>query len=80
MDDNSERRHQREVRTTQDRITVIDSKRLEQTKRDQQARREEFQRKSDLQALKWDMTVQKATPDQVLSGLSAVKAPLPPMA
>ena len=43
-------------------------------------RRDEFQLKSKIEALSWEMSVKKADPQLVRSGLQAINAPTPAIA
>ena len=62
---------------TQARITGLEQKKRAEELKEERARCNDFTLKSNLESLKWEMSVKKSDPGHVREGLSSIKAPVP---
>ena len=64
---------------TQGRLDKLSSARADRQRKVEREIHDEFQLKSNLENLKWEMSIKNANPDRVRQGLGGIRAPIPSM-
>ena len=77
LDEDKWSRNQKGSLETQARLSSLEERKRAELQREERNLRSEFQLKSNLEELKWNVSVKKSDPGHVRQGLTAVKAPIP---